>query len=182
MKGILSSRKTTLELPNMWTCSFTLTKHDARATPMIVIGIMTFFGKPTQVLIHLGSTHSFISFTYAVNANVPWEFLGYSLLIVRPTAEDIIVDGIYHNYALRVRDKEMLICLIPLSIYDFDVILGMDKLVSHHASIECFKKEMIFKIPDENEFRSSNDHQKVSFTFFPYLRQQSYLEKDVGGF
>lgn len=34
--------------------------------------------------------------------------------------------------------------LIPLEIVDLDVILGMNWLAKHHASIDCFWKEAVF--------------------------------------
>ena len=35
--------------------------------------------------------------------------------------------------------------LIPLEIYDFDVILSMDWLSTHRASVDCFIKKVVFQ-------------------------------------
>ena len=35
--------------------------------------------------------------------------------------------------------------LIPLEMYDFDVILGMDWLSTHRASVDYFTKKVIFR-------------------------------------
>ena len=37
--------------------------------------------------------------------------------------------------------------LIPLEMYDFDIILGMDWLSTHQASMDCFTKMIIFRKP-----------------------------------
>ena len=37
--------------------------------------------------------------------------------------------------------------LIPLEMSDFDVILGMNWLSNHRASMNCFTKKIIFKKP-----------------------------------
>ena len=37
--------------------------------------------------------------------------------------------------------------LIPLEMTDFDVILGMDWLSNHRASMNCFTKEIRFEKP-----------------------------------
>ena len=41
--------------------------------------------------------------------------------------------------------------LILLDIHDFDVILGMDWLSRHHASVDCYRKEVRFCRPREIE-------------------------------
>ena len=35
--------------------------------------------------------------------------------------------------------------LIPLEMIDFDVILGMNWLSSHRASMDCFTKKIVFR-------------------------------------
>ena len=50
---------------------------------------------------------------------------------------------------MKLCDKELLVDLIPLDIKDFDIILGMNWLASYHASIDCFKKEVVFQLPNE---------------------------------
>ena len=37
--------------------------------------------------------------------------------------------------------------LIPLKMWDFDVILGMDWLSTHRALLDCFKKKVAFHKP-----------------------------------
>ena len=32
--------------------------------------------------------------------------------------------------------------LIVLDIHDFDIILGMDWLAKHHATVDCYRKEV----------------------------------------
>ena len=42
--------------------------------------------------------------------------------------------------------------VIPLGMYDFDVILGMDWLSTHRASVNCFSKKIVFRKPGYLEF------------------------------
>ena len=37
-------------------------------------------------------------------------------------------------------------------VIDFDVILGMDWLAQHYASLDCHEKDVIFRIPSDEEF------------------------------
>ena len=41
--------------------------------------------------------------------------------------------------------------MILLDIHDFDVILGMDWLSIHHATVDCYRKEVRFYKPGETE-------------------------------
>ena len=54
----------------------------------------------------------------------------------------------------------MLADLILMDMYAYDVILGMDWLVAYHASVDCFRKEVVFRPLGELEFwfKSSRMH------------------------
>ncbi|KAA0053491.1 DNA/RNA polymerases superfamily protein [Cucumis melo var. makuwa] len=43
--------------------------------------------------------------------------------------------------------------LLVLDMKDFDVILGMDWLSANHASIDCFRKEVVFNPPSGTSFK-----------------------------
>ncbi|KAI5336143.1 hypothetical protein L3X38_015409 [Prunus dulcis] len=48
--------------------------------------------------------------------------------------------------------------LIPLGMVDLDVILGMDWLARHRASIDCFRKEVVFRSPERPEVTFYGEH------------------------
>ncbi|GJU26876.1 reverse transcriptase domain-containing protein [Tanacetum coccineum] len=41
-------------------------------------------------------------------------------------------------------DRIRLANLLPIHMFDFDVILGMDWLASHRATIDCYARTVIF--------------------------------------
>ena len=43
-----------------------------------------------------------------------------------------------------VEDVVLKVNLIPLEMYDFDVILGMNSLSTHRAFVDCFTKNVVF--------------------------------------
>ncbi len=47
--------------------------------------------------------------------------------------------------------------LVPLQIMDFDVILGMDWLATHYATLYCRNKNVYFHIPGVEEFSFDAD-------------------------
>lgn len=52
-----------------------------------------------------------------------------------------------------VKGKELFANLFLLYVMDFDVILGMDWLAQHYATLDYWKKEVIFRIPNDVEFQ-----------------------------
>ena len=42
--------------------------------------------------------------------------------------------------------------LILLQLHDFDIILGMNWLTTHHALVDCFAKRVTFHIPGQPEY------------------------------
>ncbi|KAA0032437.1 DNA/RNA polymerases superfamily protein [Cucumis melo var. makuwa] len=46
------------------------------------------------------------------------------------------------------------VTLLVLDMQDFDVILGIDWLSANHASIDCFRKEVVFNPPSGTSFKS----------------------------
>lgn len=64
--------------------------------------------------------------------------------------------------------------LILLDLQDFDVILGMDRLVTHHAKVDCYSKEATISIPNQSEvFKEIWSFPKIIFAF----RVEKLLQK-----
>ncbi|KAI5351372.1 hypothetical protein L3X38_004263 [Prunus dulcis] len=66
---------------------YNMSQHEAQASPDIIIGILPVFGIPARVLINLGATHSFITPSFAHNADVRLSALRNELAISVPTGE-----------------------------------------------------------------------------------------------
>ena len=48
------------------------------------------------------------------------------------------------SYPVLIEGRELLADLVLLDVMDFDVILGMDWLSQHYATVDCLRKEVIF--------------------------------------
>jgi len=126
-----------------------MTRQDAQATPDVVTCTLSICGVDACVLVDPGSTHSFVSLSFAMHLGRPLSLLDCSLAISTPVGEVVLVGNVYEGCVMKLCDKELLVDLIPLDIKDFDIILGMNWLASYHASIDCFKKEVVFQLPNE---------------------------------
>ena len=128
-------------------------QKDAQATPNVVTSMLSVANKKAYVLINSGATHSFVSTVFGMHLDRPCNALSQPLLVSTPVGDVVLVEEVYKDCVLKIEDKELILDLIPLTIHDFDLILGMNWLSSYHASIDCFKKEVIFRMPIETEFK-----------------------------
>nr|GFC95956.1 putative reverse transcriptase domain-containing protein [Tanacetum cinerariifolium] len=63
-----------------------------------------------------------------------------------------LIDHEYVNGPLRFDDHIRPANLLPIHMFDFDVILGMDWLASHRATIDCYDRTVIFGNVRQLEF------------------------------
>jgi len=66
--------------------------------------------------------------------------VGKGVVIGTPLGETVLIEYVYKSYWVRIGDVEMRVDLLPLDLYDFEMILGMDWLVTYRAQIDCFTK------------------------------------------
>ena len=67
--------------------------------------------------------------------------------------DSLVCNSMLKSCVIQIEDKEMLVDLILMDMYDYDIILGIDWLVAYHASVDCFGKEVVFRPPREPKFQ-----------------------------
>ena len=93
------------------------------------------------------SSKSFISSSFALHADRELSPLKNKLVVTTPLGEQILYISIFKGCEILIEGVVLKANLIPLEMFDFDVILGMDWLSNHQASMDCFTKKIIFKKP-----------------------------------
>jgi len=93
-------------------------------------------------LIDPGASHSFVSYRIVNDLHVLSRNLGVGVTVSTPLGENIYIyiDDIYRGVKLYIGGLELRVDLMPLELYDFDVILGIDWLSKHKAQVDCFTK------------------------------------------
>ena len=131
---------------------FTLTPQDAQVSNAVVAGTIPVCYCDARVLFDPGATHSFIFLMFASKvACQPFRIL-YPLSVATPLSEELETNVLFPSCSVLVEGKELPADLVLLDVIGFDVILGMDWLAQYYATVDCHAKEVIFRIPDENEF------------------------------
>ena len=87
--------------------------------------ILTIFYREAYILINPGSTHSFISRTFAMHADREMRPLDCTIVMATLLGNSLSVESLFQNYTIRVGNKYMVAKLILLDIHDFDAMLHM---------------------------------------------------------
>ena len=123
---------------------FTMTIDEAQANLNAVTGTIIVFGAPTRVLFDSRSSRTFFNFAFAFHADQELAPLKNKLVVTTPLGEQILHNTIFKGCKVLVECVVLKANLIPFEMYDFDVILGMDWLSTHLASVYYFTKKVVF--------------------------------------
>nr|GEX03520.1 ankyrin repeat-containing domain, PGG domain protein [Tanacetum cinerariifolium] len=121
-----------------------LTTDQADNVPGTILGTLYMYDRGVFVLFDTGSTNYVVSIAFCKLFKVPHIPLDHALSISTPMLNSVIISHEFRNYPLRVGDDIRFANLLPLEMSDFDIILGMDWLTKHRATIDCHLKRVIF--------------------------------------
>ena len=154
-----------------------MTSGEAQANLDTVIDIMIIFGTPARVLFDTGSSQSFVSITFALHANRELVLLKNKLIVNTPLGERILHTSVFKRYKIIVGRIVLKANLIPLEIFGFDVILGMNWLSNHCASMDCFTKKIVFKKSRCPELEFEGDRRILPTCVISALEAKRLLHK-----
>ena len=106
--------------------------------------------------------------------------LDYIIIVTTPIGKQVVYTAYYPSCTVKIDDVTFPADLIMLDMHDFDVILGMDLLSGHHATMDCFNKTISFKLDGASlgvEFHREKMVSQASVILA--LSTLSYLEVDV---
>eukprot|EP00268_Persea_americana_P054813 TRINITY_DN6322_c0_g1_i1.p1 TRINITY_DN6322_c0_g1~~TRINITY_DN6322_c0_g1_i1.p1 ORF type:complete len:1140 (-),score=111.45 TRINITY_DN6322_c0_g1_i1:645-4064(-) len=123
-----------------------MTHQDVEVANHVVEGMALISNHEASTLFDYGSTHSFISHTFAAKiGNSPSTFTN-ALVVSTPTGEKICIRTIFYDCMLEIGQARMPADLVLLRMEDFDVILGMDWLARYQAILNCFNEVVWFNL------------------------------------
>ncbi|GAV91279.1 RVP_2 domain-containing protein, partial [Cephalotus follicularis] len=98
-----------------------------------------------------------------------------------PAGTCLLSDTVMNDCEIVLAGIELSADLIVLSIREFDVILGMDWLYTHHACVDCYNKMMTFYLQDGTECKFIGE-KNVTAPSISYTRVQKYLKRGCEGY
>ena len=73
------------------------------------------------------------------------------MLVTSPLGHSVNVNRVCRNFPKVIPDREFSADLIALPFQEFDLILGMDWLPKHKATLDCEKKTVVLRCSDQSE-------------------------------
>ena len=106
----------------------------------VVTGMLTFNSAPLIVLFDSGATHSFISSNAVSQIGQQLHKNPTNLLVSLPAEQVVECNVMFENCPLSIDQEVFKADLIQLDLLEFDIVLGMDWLSKHGATIDCQKQ------------------------------------------
>ena len=121
---------------------FTVTQQEVDASPDVITGMISVYDHDAYALVDPGSTHSFISLPFTERHQIESQPIDGRMVVSIPNGDTMISERIVPGSRLVIQNKDFPADLIVLGIHDFDIVLGMDWLSKHRATLDCYKKEV----------------------------------------
>ena len=140
------------------------------------------FDHDAHILIDPEATHSFISMGFISNVNVESQPIDCSIVVSLPTGDSRLAESVYMDSRVIIGGQEFLADLILLDIHEFDVILGMDWLSRHHATVDCYRKEVRFCRPGQTEVVFYGLWKTLPNSIMTAMKASKMLQKSYQGY
>ena len=161
---------------------FSVTQQEADVAPEVMTGTIQVFDTDAYVLIDPGATHLFISAKFIAQVNIEIQPIDCSMVVSFPTGDSLITDRVYMGCRVIIEGHEFMAKLVFFDIQDFDVILGMDWLSRHHATMDCFKKEVKFCTPRKPDITFCGVRKILSSSMMSVMMVGKMLRKSYPGY
>ncbi|GJT44128.1 putative reverse transcriptase domain-containing protein [Tanacetum coccineum] len=161
---------------------YATTRDQAAKTSGTITSILYIDDRTVFVLFDTGATHSIISTTFAKKLNMTPTPLIERVIISTPMKNHMLIDHEYVNCPLRFDDRIRPANLLPIHMLDFDVILGMDWLASHRATIDCYARTVIFGNVRQPEFVYHGSSPLKSVKLISAMKARTLISHGCQGF
>ena len=148
----------------------------------MVTGKISLFDTDAHVLVDSGATNSFISREFIERFGIEMKPTECSMVVSLPTGDSRIANRVYRGSKVTIASHEFEADLIVLDIHDFDIILGMDLLAKHHATVDCYRKEVQFSQPGEPEVIFCGERKILSTSLISVIKANKMLRKACQGY
>ena len=156
---------------------YAVTQQNADAAPDVVTSIISILDHDAYTLVDPGATHSFASKPFLDSFEIETQSLGGRMRVSLPAGDPLVSDKVVKDSRVLIRGQEFPANLIALNMKDFDVVLGMDWLSGHRATLNCYKKEVKLHRPGNLEVKFRGIHREVFSSMTSTMASQRMLCK-----
>ena len=99
-----------------------------------------------------------------------------------PFGDPLFSDRVVKDSRVLIGGQEFPADLVALNMRDFDVVLGMDWLSRHRATLDCYKKEVKLHRPWKLEVKFRGIRRELSSSMFSSMAAHRMLRKGCQGY
>nr|CAD1818667.1 unnamed protein product [Ananas comosus var. bracteatus] len=151
-----------------------MTQQDGLGGADVLTGILHFSAIYAYILFDSGATHSFISSKVVLDYGLTYLPLGCDLWVDTPVG-GVRVCRVCKSCPIEVDGHVLLADLIVIDMKEFDVILGMDWLTAHGATIDCSGRKVVFRTSYGSEFILVGDRSRSPSRIISALKATKML-------
>jgi hypothetical protein len=143
----------------------------------VVTGTIPLFGSLACTLFDSGATHSFVSAAYAKLSCMKIEPLRRNISVVTPIGDSLTCRKVVENCPIVIGGRTLPANLVVFDMLGYDVILGMDWLSNHCASIDCRRKEISFRPSGAEEVKYCGSRVRATLPFLSAIQTKRSIRE-----
>ena len=159
-----------------------MTQQDADAALDVVTGIISILNHDAYTLVDPGATHSFVSKPFLDRFQIETQPLEALMKVSLPAGDPLLADRVVRDSRVLIGGQEFPADLVALDMRDFDVVLGMDWLSRHRATLDCYKMEVNLHRPGKMEVKFRGISRELSSSMISTMTTQKMLHKGSQGY
>ena len=148
----------------------------------MITSIILVYDHDAYALVDPGATHSFISVPFTERHQIESQPIDGRMVVSVPNGDTMISERIVPGSRLVIQNKDFPVDLIVLGIHDFDIVLGMDWLSRHRATLDCYKKEVRSVQPEEPGVIFRGIRRKIAPSLINAMTAWKMLRKGCQGY
>ena len=148
----------------------------------MVTSIISIIDHDAYTLVDLGATHSFASRPFLDRFQIETQPLGRHVRVSLPAGDSLVSDRVVRDSRVLIGGQEFPTNLVALDMRDFVVVLGMDWLSRHKATLYCYKKEVKLHKPGKLEVKFRGIRRELSSMMISAMAAQRMLRKGCQGY
>ena len=159
-----------------------MTQQDADAAPDVVTSIISILDHDAYTLVDLGATHSFASKPFIDRFQIETQPLEGRMRVSLLAGDPLFSYRVVIYSRVLIGRQEFPANLVALDMRDFDVVLGMDWLCRHRATLDCYKKKVKMHRPWKLEVKFKGIRRELSSSMISAMEAQRMLRKGFQGY
>ena len=148
----------------------------------MVTSIISIHDRDAYTLVDPGATHSFASKLFLDRFQIETHPLRGRMRVSLPTGDPLFSDRVVRDSRVLIGGQEFQANHVALDMRDFDVVLSIDWLSLHRATLDCYKKEVKLHRPEKLEVKFKGICKKLSYSMIFAIAEQRMLYKGCQGY